>query len=627
MISPKTIEEVFEAAIIEDVISEFIVLKKSGANYKGLSPFSNEKTPSFMVSPSKRIWKDFSSGKGGNAVSFLMEHEKYTYPEAIKYLAKKYNIEIQETDSDSDFKEDQEQKESTMLLIDFSSKFFIEQLNNSKDGKNEILPYLKNRGVSQEMIKKFELGFSPYPRQELSNLVLQKGFKKEIIKKSGLFLERNNLSLIDRFSGRLIFPIHNLLGRKVGFAGRILSKDQKTAKYINSPETSIYQKSKLLYGLNFAKPEIIRKNECFLVEGYTDLISLHQKGIKNVVASSGTAITIDQVRLIKRFTENISFIFDSDDAGKNATYRGVDLFLAEGMFPNVIILPEGEDPDLFSKRHTYEELLSFFSSNKKDFISIKCALELKENNSAKSKIKLVDSILNSIALVPNITTQTIYIQLAAEKLNINQNVLFEDLEKKKKKTHKKKSFKINAENIDKSKKSSFKGSIEENTLSRLLLNYGKKSILIDSKNISVAELIINELSADGISFSFSIFKKIIKEYQFFIDKGEVPDIHFFIQHKDSEIAKVTSQFMVEKHKIDRWDKKNIRVKKEEEILHQLVEEALIRFKLKRIEEMKQIILKNISSMDDEYNKKLELIKFNKLNILYRELYKKIGREC
>ena len=265
MISPKTIEEVFEVAIIEDVISEFIVLKKSGANYKGLSPFSNEKTPSFMVSPSKRIWKDFSSGKGGNVVSFLMEHEKYSYPEAIKYLAKKYNIQIQETNTDSEFKADQELKESTMLLIDFSSNFFIEKLYNSKDGKNNILSYLENRGISKQMIDKFELGFSPYSKQSLSNLVLQKGFKKEIISQSGLFLERKNSSLIDRFSGRLIFPIYNLLGRKVGFAGRTLDQDQKTAKYINSPETSIYQKSKLLYGLNFAKSEIIKKNQCYLV--------------------------------------------------------------------------------------------------------------------------------------------------------------------------------------------------------------------------------------------------------------------------------------------------------------------------------------------------------------------------
>ena len=626
MISPKTIEAVFEVAIIEDVISEFMVLKKSGANYKGLSPFSNEKTPSFVVSPSKRIWKDFSSGKGGNVVSFLMEHEKYSYPEAIKYLAKKYNIEIQETNTESDFKVDQQLKESTMLLIDFSSNFFVEKLYNSEDGKTNILSYLETRGISKEMIKKFELGFSPYSNKSLSNLVLQKGFKKEIIIKSGLFVERKNSSLIDRFSGRLIFPIWNLLGRKVGFAGRILDKDQKTAKYINSPETLIYQKSKLLYGLNFAKSEIIKTNQCYLVEGYTDVISLYQKGIKNVVASSGTAITIEQVRLIKRFTENVSFIFDSDDAGKNATYRGVDLFLSEGVFINIIRLPKGDDPHLFAQRHTQEELLDFFNTNKKDFISLKCELELKEDN-PENKIRLVDSILNSIILAPNITTQTIYIQLAAEKLNIDENILHQELETKRKNHKKKQSSHIKSTSFNINDTKFLKSSIEESTLSRLLLNYGKKFILIDSNKISVAELIVNELSADGISFSFSVFKKIIKEYQLFIKKGEIPDIHYFLQHKDTDIVQATSELIVEKHRIDRWEKKNIRVKKEEDILNQLVEEALIRFKIKRIEEMKNLILKNIPSIENEKNRKLELIKFNKLNVLYIELYKKIGREC
>jgi len=626
MISSKTIDEVFEVAIIEDVISEFVVLKKSGANYKGLSPFSNEKTPSFMVSPSKRIWKDFSSGKGGNVVSFLMEHEKYSYPEAIKYLAKKYNIEIEETQLDSSSDIDKELKESTMLLIEFSSKFFIDRLHKSEHGKSQALAYLKDRGFTDEIINKFELGFAPHFKQELSNLTLQKGFKKEIIKKSGLFLERDNSALIDRFSGRLIFPIYNLLGRKVGFGGRILNNDKKTAKYINSPETSVYQKSKLLYGLNFSKSDIIKKNQCYLVEGYTDLISLYQKGIQNVVASSGTAITVDQVRLIKRFTDNVSFIFDSDEAGQKATYRGVDLFLSEGMFANIILLPEGFDPDSFAKKYTYEDLCNFFNSNQKDFISFKCEMELKDNN-PQNKIKLIDSILNSISLAPTITMQTVYIQLAAEKLNIDENILLRELELKRDKINKKIYYSNKGKiNHDKIQKKEIQASIEESTLSRLLLNYGNKNIIIDSKKITVAELIINELSVDGIYFSFPPFKKIIQEYQIFIDKGEVPEIHYFIQHEDPELAQITSKIMVEKHKIDRWDKKHIKVKKEEEILNQLVEEALIRFKLKRLDEMKSLILKNMSSMDDK-NKKIELIKFNKLSVLYRELYSKIGREC
>ena len=625
MISSKTIEEVFEVAIIEDVISEFVVLKKSGANFKGLSPFSNEKTPSFMVSPSKRIWKDFSSGKGGNVVSFLMEHEKYSYPEAIKYLAKKYNIEIEETQKDSFFDENKEQKESTMVLIEFASKFFTEKLFNSNYGKDEVLTYLYNRGFDEEVIKKFEIGYAPSFNKELSNLVLQKGFKKEVIENTGLFLVKDSRSLTDRFSGRLMFPIYNLLGRKVGFGGRTLSKEKKIAKYINSPETIIYQKSKILYGLNFAKTEIIKKDECFLVEGYTDLISLYQKGIKNVVASSGTAITIDQVRLVKRFTKNVSFIFDSDEAGENAVDRAINLFLSEELFINIISLPNGSDPDSFAKKNTLEDICNYFNENKKDFISYKCRNNNKDSN-PKFKIELINSILNSISKVPNITTQAVYLQSVSEKLGINENMLFNELQSKFKKDKKQNSNKNSLNKKENINKDNFLVSIEERTLSRLLLNYGQKLITIKSGEISVSKLIINELTIDGISFSHTVLQKIIKEYQEFINQGKMPEIHYFTQHNDPKVAQLTSELMLDKHKIDRWDKKNIRVKKEEDILSQLVQEALIRFKIKRIGEMKKIILENLPSLNEEI-KKEELIKFNKLNLLYRELYSKIGREC
>ena len=625
MISSKTIEEVFEVAIIEDVISEFVVLKKSGANFKGLSPFSNEKTPSFMVSPSKRIWKDFSSGKGGNVVSFLMEHEKYSYPEAIKYLAKKYNIEIEETQKDSFFDENKEQKESTMVLIEFASKFFTEKLFNSNYGKDEVLTYLYNRGFDEEVIKKFEIGYAPSFNKELSNLVLQKGFKKEVIENTGLFLVKDSRSLTDRFSGRLMFPIYNLLGRKVGFGGRTLSKEKKIAKYINSPETIIYQKSKILYGLNFAKTEIIKKDECFLVEGYTDLISLYQKGIKNVVASSGTAITIDQVRLVKRFTKNVSFIFDSDEAGENAVDRAINLFLSEELFINIISLPNGSDPDSFAKKNTLEDICNYFNENKQDFISYKCRNNNKDSN-PKFKIELINSILNSISKVPNITTQAVYLQSVSEKLGINENMLFTELQSKFKKGKKQNSNKNTLNKKENTNKDNFLVSIEERTLSRLLLNYGQKLITIKSGEISVSKLIINELTIDGISFSHTVLQKIIKEYQEFINQGKIPEIHYFTQHSDPKVAQLTSELMLDKHKIDRWDKKNIRVKKEEDILSQLVQEALIRFKIKRIGEMKKIILENLPSLNEEI-KKEELIKFNKLNLLYRELYSKIGREC
>ena len=626
MISSKTIEEVFEVAIIEDVISEFVALKKSGANFKGLSPFSNEKTPSFMVSPSKRIWKDFSSGKGGNVVTFLMEHEKYSYPEAIKYLAKKYNIEIEETQKDSSFEIDNEQKESIMLLVEFSSKFFTDKLINSEHGKKNVLTYLEKRGFKEETIKKFDLGFSPNFNKELSNLVLQKGFKKEIIEESGLFLVKDNSSLIDRFSGRLMFPIYNLLGRKVGFGGRTLSNEKKIAKYINSPETKIYQKSKILYGLNFSKTDIIKKDECYIVEGYTDLISLYQKGIKNVVATSGTAVTIEQVKLVKRFTKNVSFIFDSDEAGQNAVNRAINIFLSEEMFINIISLPNGLDPDTLAQKYNEEEIKNYLDSNKNDFISFKCRKDLKDIN-PKVKIELIQSLLTSISKVPNITTQAVYVQSLSEKLGIDENMLFSELQAKIKKDKKRSLFRSPSnKEIDNPSENKFNISIEESTLSRLLLNYGQRFIEIESEKITVAKLIINELSVDGISFSFPVFKKILKEYQKFMKQGKIPEIHYFIQHSDSKVVKITTDLMVEKHKIDRWDKKNIRVKKEEDILSELVQEAIIRFKIKRLDEMKKIILKNIPRIDEE-NKKLELIKFNKLNDLYRDLYSKIGREC
>ena len=483
MISSKTIEEVFEVAIIEDVISEFVALKKSGANFKGLSPFSNEKTPSFMVSPSKRIWKDFSSGKGGNVVTFLMEHEKYSYPEAIKYLAKKYNIEIEETQKDSSFEIDNEQKESIMLLVEFSSKFFADKLINSEHGKKNVLTYLEKRGFKEETIKKFDLGFSPNFNKELSNLVLQKGFKKEIIEESGLFLVKDNSSLIDRFSGRLMFPIYNLLGRKVGFGGRTLSNEKKIAKYINSPETKIYQKSKILYGLNFSKTDIIKKDECYIVEGYTDLISLYQKGIKNVVATSGTAVTIEQVKLVKRFTKNVSFIFDSDEAGKNAVDRAINIFLSEEMFINIISLPNGLDPDTLAQKYNEEEIKNYLDSNKNDFISFKCRKDSKDIN-PKVKIELIQSLLTSISKVPNITTQAVYVQSLSEKLGIDENMLFSELQAKIKKDKKRSLFRSPSnKEIDNPSENKFNISIEESTLSRLLLNYGQRFIEIESEKI------------------------------------------------------------------------------------------------------------------------------------------------
>lgn len=352
MISKTTIDAVFETARVEEVIGDFVQLKKSGSNFKGLSPFSDERTPSFMVSPVKQIWKDFSSGKGGNAVAFLMEHEHFTYPEAIKYLAKKYNIEVEETEQTDEQKEQANERESMYVVSEFAKDYFHKTLINSEQGKAIGLSYFKERGFTEETIEKFQLGYSPDVWDAFTSEAIRKGYKLEFLEKTGLTIVKEEKQF-DRFKGRVMFPIHSLSGRVLGFGGRILTNEKKAAKYLNSPESEIYHKSKVLYGIYYAKQAIAKEDNCYLVEGYTDVIQLHQLGIENVVSSSGTALTPEQIRLINRLTPNITVLFDGDAAGQRASLRGIDLILEQGMNVKVCSFPEGEDPDSFSKAYAH----------------------------------------------------------------------------------------------------------------------------------------------------------------------------------------------------------------------------------------------------------------------------------
>jgi len=374
VISKATIDTVFETARVEEVIGDFVQLKRAGSNLKGLSPFSNEKSPSFMVSPVKQIWKDFSSGKGGNAVAFLMEHEHFTYPEAIRYLAKKYNIEIEETQQTDADKEQADERESMYLVSEFAQKYFHNTLLNTDEGRAIGFSYFKERGFTGETIKKFGLGYSPEVWDAFTAEALGKGYKAEYLEKTGLSILREDGRHIDRFRGRVMFPIQSMSGRVLGFGGRILGIDKKVAKYLNSPESDIYHKSKVLYGIYHAKQAIAKQDNCYLVEGYTDVIQLHQAGVENVVASSGTALTPDQIRLINRLTKNITVLFDGDAAGLRAAIRGIDLILEEGMNVKVCTFPEGEDPDSFAKNNTYEALVNHLENNAKDFIQFKASL-------------------------------------------------------------------------------------------------------------------------------------------------------------------------------------------------------------------------------------------------------------
>ncbi len=427
MISQATIDSVFETARVEEVIGDYVNLKRAGSNYKGLSPFSDERSPSFMVSPAKGIWKDFSTGKGGNSVKFLMEHSQFTYPEAIRYLARKYNIEIEETEQTDAEKAMTDVRESMYLVSEFAKDYFNKTLLNSEEGKAIGLSYFKERGFTNETIKKFSLGYSPETWDALTKEALGKGYKLEFLESTGLTIAREDRPF-DRFKGRVMFPIESMSGRVLGFGGRILTNDKKAAKYLNSPESDIYHKSKVLYGIFQAKQSIAKQNNCYLVEGYTDVIQFHQAGIENVVASSGTALTPDQIRLINRLTRNITVLFDGDAAGLRASVRGIDLILEEGMNVRVCAFPDGEDPDSFARKTSHDDLVAYLEENSKDFIQFKASLLMKEaKNDPIKKADLIRDMVVSISKIPDRIQREIYTQECARIMDISEQVLVSTL--------------------------------------------------------------------------------------------------------------------------------------------------------------------------------------------------------
>ena len=430
MITKTTIDQVYDTARVEEVIGDFVSLKKAGSNFKGLSPFSQERTPSFMVSPVKQIWKDFSTGKGGNVVAFLMEHERFSYPEAIRYLAKKYTIEIEETQQTDEEKAKRDARESMLLVSEFALDYFKNNLWESSAGKAIGKTYFQERGFTDQTIKDFDLGYALEAKDAFTSAALEKGYKLEFLEKTGLTIV-NEERKIDRFRGRVLFPIKSMAGRTVGFGGRILGDNKKTAKYLNSPESEIYHKSKVLYGLFESKQAIAREDCCYLVEGYTDVIQMHQRGIKNVVSSSGTALTQEQIRLIQRLTQNIVVLFDGDAAGLRAALRGIDMILSQGMNVKVCSFPEGEDPDSFAKSHSLEEVQAFFNDNAKDFIQFKASLLMKEaQNDPVKKAATIKDMVESIAKIPDAIQREVYVQSCAAIMEISEEVLFSALAQK-----------------------------------------------------------------------------------------------------------------------------------------------------------------------------------------------------
>ena len=599
MIDHNTIQKIIDTAEITEVVQDFVNLKKRGVNYLGLCPFHNEKTPSFTVSPAKGIYKCFGCGKGGNSVNFIMEHEHFGYPEALKYLAKKYNIEVVEKELTAEEIQQQNERDSLLIVTKYANTYFQEKLHNNNDGRAIGLSYFKERGFREDIIKKFELGYSLDVRDAFTIAAKEKGYKIDFLEKSGLTIVKDN-GKFDRFRGRVIFPIHGLSGNVIGFGGRILKKDVKAAKYLNSPESDIYHKSRILYGMFFAKQRITQLDKCYLVEGYTDVISMYQSGIENVVASSGTSLTVEQIRLIKRFTPNVTIIYDGDAAGIKASLRGIDLVLEQGLNVRVLLLPEGEDPDSFAKSHGSKEFIEFIEKNEQDFITFKTRLLSKEaENDPVKKANLITNIVRSIAVIPEVIIRTVYIKECSTILDIDEKVLYGEINKIRRRTFEKEykktvspdaNFKSASPSVP-SFVSDIYSEAQEKEIIRLLIQYAEKTLYSyqedkydEPRDVSVSEYIIGEILNDDLEFKNLIYKQIFQEYLEAVNKGVFLESKHFIYHSDPEISKLAADLLSTSYTLSKIFKKGgANIETEEMKLKKIVPETIIAYKRKILE--------------------------------------------
>ena len=593
MISQKTIDKIFSTIRVEEIIGEYVQLKRAGSNFKGLSPFHEEKTPSFVVSPSKQIWKDFSSGKGGTAITFLMEIEGFTYPEALRHAAKKYGIEIEEdqVEYSEEQKKAQSEREILYKIHEVANSFFQENLWETEEGKTIALSYFKERELHDDIIKKFQLGYSPEKKNAFTEYALAKGYEKEILEKSGISIfPENSPSGIDRFRERVIFPIHSFSGRVLGFGARILKSNVKTAKYLNSPETEIYHKSNVLYGLNQSKQAISRENLCLLVEGYMDVISLHQSGIENVVASSGTALTTEQIKLIKRLTENVTILFDGDAAGIKASFRSIDMLLSEGMNIRVVLFPDGDDPDSFARKNPRDFVEDFIKNQAKDFIDFKAEILLKEaNNDPIKKAEAIRDIVKSIGFVSNALKQEVYLKQVSTQFGLSEQSLFNELGVQKQVVQQQKPAEKREANVVKLEKvQEFSETINpllvlEEKLVELMLKFGQFKLFRktpDNENYetTVIEEIINHLEEDQYQPISPLNQRIIEEIKLGIQQNELRSSDFFKTFMDEEVVTKTADALINAHETSNWEKHNIYFSKEEELVDKIVKDVIIRHK-------------------------------------------------
>ena len=643
----ETVEQILQAAHIEEVVGEFVTLKKRGSNMWGNCPFHNEKTPSFSVNPARNIFKCFGCGKAGDSAKFLMEHEHFTYPEALRYLAKKYNIKIEEKQQTAEEIMQQSLREKMFNINEFADKYFVDTLWNTEEGRTIGLEYFRERGYLNPIIEKFHLGYNPDSAHwdAFTDHAKKNGYSEELLEQIGLSI-KGSKGLYDRYHGRVMFPIHSLTGRVIGFGGRILVNDKKSPKYQNSPESEIYDKKQTLYGIYFAKNAIARQDECILVEGYFDVLRMHQIGIENVVASSGTSLTMEQIRLVKRYTKNITMLYDGDAAGIHAALRGTDMILSEGMNVRVVVLPPEHDPDTFGKEFSTEYVSNYLKENAKDFIRFKTELLLKDaENDPIKRGQVIRDIVETISVIPDSIFRITYVKECSRLLDMPEQTLTNELNKILR-SKLKKTLGIDDNVVPETETTTVTpkqeesvedqlpaGYYQERELVKLLLMYGKEMIADERldengekiyEQVSVAQLIVDDLKMDDFLFTNAINRKIFDIFDQAIDAGYIPDDQYFVSHEDETIAQLAADLLSTPYKLDQWEKYGIFVKQEEDVLRATVLSTIYRYKDLIIEERRKAIEEELKTTEDVDDQLILLKRKKDLDDIRKQINKELG---
>ncbi|MGV3762299.1 DNA primase [Parapedobacter sp.] len=640
MIKQEVVDKILDAARVEEVVGDFVDLKKRGTSLIGLCPFHNEKTPSFNVSVSKGIYKCFGCGAGGDSVRFVMEHEKYSYPEALKYLAQKYHIDVEETERTPEQVAAQDKRESLFIVTNWAGKFFKETLWDTEDGRTIGLNYFRERGYRDDIIQKFELGYSPEGWTALYDRAKAEGYKDEFMEATGLIIRKDDGGVYDRFRGRVMFPIHNLTGRILGFGGRTLKTDKKTPKYVNSPESEVYHKSDVLYGLYLAKKPILDADNCYLVEGYADVLSMHQAGVENVVSSSGTSLTSGQVRLISRYTKNVTILYDGDEAGIKASLRGTDMLLEEGLNVKVLLFPDGNDPDSYVQQFGSTAFKQYIAEHQQDFIFYKTHVLLRDAaNDPIKRAGVIHDVVESIALIPDAIKASVFIRECSVLLDIEERLLIAELNKlrigRAKKTDRNveplptprsaETIAADAPPAPLPVETVSSDVLHEREIVRILLHYGSRPASWEEGDVPIAPLLLSGLN--DVSFDDPACLAVMGIYREFINRGELPDERTFVAHRNRAIADLAIDLLATKYSLSpNWndEKRKIYVSHESERLEDLVYGAIYRIKKRKVEQQILRLREDLKDETDTTNMEIMLANYQKLKDVSKIIAEKLG---